>query len=179
MSTRKNNWAVTFAFLTTLLTGCGATNGETDYKKVNNNGLASKESRGVKAYQKGNYQRAYDLLVEPAQYGLKGAQYALAFMFLKGQHVEQSTLIGMAWVGVATEVKVKEWQTQYDNLYDSAPTPLKLNIDQKVAEYIEKFGMKAQDVTCQEGISEATKHIRTKCFRGTKITKIYPIELVE
>ena len=41
-------------------------------------------------------------------------------MFLKGYHVEQSTLLGMGWLGVATEVETEDWSDQYRALYSSA-----------------------------------------------------------
>jgi hypothetical protein len=42
------------------------------------------------------------------------------FMFLKGHHVEQSTLIGMGWLGVAIESEREEWESFYDKLYAQA-----------------------------------------------------------
>ncbi len=42
--------------------------------------------------------------------GLKEAQYYLDFMYLKGQHVQQSVGLGMAWLGVACETKIPERQ---------------------------------------------------------------------
>mgnify|MGYP006173792415 FL=1 len=81
--------------------------------------LEMKEINGIKQYEKGNYEEAFNLLKEPAAWGYKGSQYALAFIFLKGNHVQQSTLLGMGWLGVAKEANVKEWTEQYNTFSPS------------------------------------------------------------
>jgi len=42
-------------------------------------------------------------------------------MFLKGQYVEQSTLIGMGWLGVAIEAEVEEWEDLFKDIYSKTP----------------------------------------------------------
>jgi TPR repeat protein len=61
------------------------------------------ERAGLKLFEQGKYQEAFEKLSELAAWGYKDSQYALAFLFLKGQHVEQSTLIGMGWLAMAAE----------------------------------------------------------------------------
>lgn len=164
---------------TFLLVSCGSTENSRDFKQVSIMDLGFKENRGIKAYRNNEFERAFELLTEPAQHGYKGAQYAIGFMFLKGQHVEQSVVIGMAWLAVATEADVKDWREQYQQFYDAASAELKAKIDKKAADYIAKYGKITQDITCQDGISRFTASTRVKCFKGDRPSVIYPIELVE
>ena len=55
--------------------------------------MKKKEYNGVKAYKKGEFKEAFNYLEEPAALGYKSAQYTLAFMFLKRQSVEMSSLL--------------------------------------------------------------------------------------
>ena len=91
----------------------------------------------MREYKRGNYQKAFDLLKEPASFGYKGSQYVLAFMFLKGQYVQQSTLLGMGWLGVAVEANVKEWREQYNTFYSGATPAQQEQIDKTVRKYIQ------------------------------------------
>jgi hypothetical protein len=140
--------------------------------------LESSELQGIKQYQKGNYEAAFNLLKEPAAWGYKGSQYTLAFMFLKGQHVQQSTILGMGWLGVAKEAKVKEWEELYNSFYAAAPENLQVKIDAVVVEYVKRYGVKAQDVTCTKGIT-ASKRLEVKCHKYSGLGVLYDIDLVE
>jgi hypothetical protein len=53
------------------------------------------EANGIKSYKNGNYKKVFEYLKTPATWGYKGSQYTIAFMFLKGQYIQQSTLMGM------------------------------------------------------------------------------------
>lgn len=155
------------------LTGCQST----DVKIKSDFTLQSKEIRGIAAYKKGEYQQAFNLLKEPAAWGYKGSQYALAYLFLKGQYVKQSTTIGMAWLGVASEAKVDQWQQEYDKFYALATPELKLKIDEKLALYIKQFGMKAQHITCHTDTFHSMKSIN--CLKGEGVSQIHEVELTE
>ena len=99
-------------------------------------------------------------------------------MFLKGQHVQQSTVLGMGWLGVAKEAKVKEWEELFDSFYAAAPADLKLKIDAVVLEYIKRYGMEAQDVTCTKKIS-VNKRLQIKCHKYSGLGILHDIDLIE
>ena len=141
--------------------------------------LERKEINGINSYNKGNYQEAFELLKEPAAWGLKGSQYTLGFMFLKGQYVQQSTLLGMGWLGVATEVETKDWTDQYNNFYTVADSKLKLKIDGIVKEYIKRYGMKAQNITCSKLRTRGPLEYNHKCQRSGRSSTFYPVDIVE
>jgi TPR repeat protein len=141
--------------------------------------LEVKEINGIKLYKRGEYKKAFELLKVPATWGYKGSQYAIAFMFLKGQYVEQSTLLGMAWLGVAAEAKVPEWTQQYNDFYNAASAEQQQKIDNKVTEYIGKFGMEAQHVTCSTHIVVGTRSHKVDCHKYDQVATLYEIELSE
>lgn len=141
--------------------------------------LEIQEFNGIKNYKQGKYEEAFDLLKEPATWGYKGSQYAIAFMFLKGQYVEQSTLLGMGWLGVAQEANVKEWSKQYDDFYSSATKENKLRFDKIKEIYIKRYGLVAQDVTCRKSTSAKSKRVRVDCHKYSGLGILYDIDLVE
>ncbi|OCQ24065.1 hypothetical protein A7985_06665 [Pseudoalteromonas luteoviolacea] len=141
--------------------------------------IHKQERNGIKLYQQGQYAGAFEELGELATWGYKDAQYYLAFMFLKGQHVEQSTLIGMGWLGVAAESGIEEWVAFYDKVHRKASPEMQLRIDAVVADYRRKFGMKAQFISCRKSQIGTSKKVAIKCTKEDKISKIYPIDLTE
>ena len=112
--------------------------------------LHKMEAVGVKHYKRGNYRRAYQKLINAAHQGMKQAQYFMGFMYLKGQHVEQSAVLGTVWLGLAKESQIKEWVITYDNVYAVLSKEQKGEVDKKLLEYIDKYGMEAQDVKCEK-----------------------------
>jgi hypothetical protein len=160
------------------LLGCQSTD-KTVVKQKTTLSLELQELGGIKKYKAGKYKEAFDLLKTPATWGYKGSQYAIAFMFLKGQYVNQSTLLGMGWLGVATEAKTSEWFEQYQAFYNAASDDEKLKIDKIVAEYIRRYGMKAQHITCRRYKDKGVLSFKQKCYKSDRLSVVYGIDMVE
>ncbi|MDK2594158.1 sel1 repeat family protein [Pseudoalteromonas obscura] len=141
--------------------------------------IHKQEKKGIKLYHQQAYPEAFEALSELATWGYKDAQYYLAFMFLKGQHVEQSTLIGMGWLSVAAESGIEEWVNFYDALYGKATPQMQQKIDKVAADYKRKFGLKAQFVTCRHSTSVGSNRVAVKCTKEDKISTVYPLDLNE
>ena len=150
-----------------------------DIIRKTNYSLEVKEFNGIEHYKNGNYEEAFNLLKEPAAWGYKGSQYVIAFMFLKGQYLQQSTLLGMGWLGVAKEANVKEWSKQYDAFYSTATKAKKLEFDKIKEVYINRYGLIAQDVTCRKSLSGKSRRVRNECYHYEGIGILYDIDLVE
>jgi TPR repeat protein len=138
---------------------------------------ATFERKGVRLYQQGEYTPAFKALAPTAVRGYKQAQFAIAFMFLKGQHVEQSLILGMAWLGVAKESKIEGWRDIFDKLYAAASDKQKQLIDQKVAQYIKLYGMKTQDIQCNRVIPAGQRRHQIRCNKGAGQFPVYPFEM--
>jgi hypothetical protein len=130
-----------------------------------------KEITGLIQYKKGNYKKAFHLL--------KGSQYVLAYMFLKGQYVEPSILLGMGWLGVAKEANVKKWSEEYKSYYSYGTAEQKQSIDEIVKEYIRRYGLKAQHVTCQKSINTTSNTVDVKCHKYEGLSTLYEVDMVE
>ena len=140
--------------------------------------LYKQESTGLRHYDRGNYEKAFENLSTTAARGFKESQYILAFMFLKGQHVETSLVLGMGWLGVAIESEEPEWIELYHSIYQRATPEQRQLIDVKVSQYIQQFGLVTQNVTCSRRPSAGTRRIESRCIKDAeKISPIYPVEL--
>jgi hypothetical protein len=169
----KSIFLVLFSLVIT--SGCQSTGIQTKHLSS----LELDEINGIKSYQKGEYEKSFELLKTPATWGYKGAQYTIAFMFLKGHHVQQSTLMGMGWLGVATEMETEDWSEQYRNFYSSATSEQQLKIDGIVKEYIKRYGMKSQNITCTKSSTVLSRRIQHSCHRSERISTVYEVDLVE
>ena len=166
---------ILFLVLIILLSSCASS----DVIRKTTYSLEVKEYNGIKHYKKGDYEKAFNLLKQPAAWGYKGSQYAIAFMFLKGEYVEQSTLLGMGWLGVAKEANVKSWTEQYNAFYNAATKEQKLKFDKIKDIYIQRYGLVAQDVTCRKSTSAKSKRVKVDCHKYDGTGVLYDIDLVE
>lgn len=141
--------------------------------------VAYQEKWGIIEYQRGNYKEAFEKLSELAALGYKESQYALAFMFLKGQHVEQSTLIGMGWLGVASEAGYPEWVELFDKLYNASTKTDQARFDRIIKDYTTKFGMKAQKVSCRKRTRQQSRRVTLDCIKDDHYITQHDIDLVE
>ena len=137
---------------------------EVDYTKWNS--LYNKEKAGVRHYKKGDYKKAYEKLRFPAEVGLKEAQYYMGFMYLKGQHVKQSTGKGMAWLGVACESEIPDWQATFDQIYDALSPENQKSIDRNVSSYIEKYGLEIQEMKCNKTSNVGSRKMTVNCRKA-------------
>lgn len=76
--------------------------------------LYDKEARGIRAYTAGRYESAFEILSDPASKGMKESQYLLSRMFMMGEGVNKSILIGFGWLGVAIESGNEEWTDTFN-----------------------------------------------------------------
>ncbi|MBH0078743.1 sel1 repeat family protein [Pseudoalteromonas sp. NZS11] len=168
--------AASMVFIT-LLGGCNSS----PINLYSDTTMKKNEYNGIKAYRKGEFEAAFNYLKEPAGLGYKSAQYTLAFMFLKGQYLEQSTKLGMGWLGVAKEAGVENWSAQYDAFYSAATTQQKQLIDETVALYITQFGVKAQNMTCRSSTSPRRTfgEVKIDCTKHEGIVTEHDIQIIE
>jgi hypothetical protein len=167
--------SIFFLVLTTLLFSCESS----DIIRKTSYSFEVKEYKGIKHYKNGDYEKAFNFLKEPAAWGYKSSQYAIAFMFLKGKYVEQSTLLGMGWLGVAKEANVKDWTEQYNTFYNAATKDQKIKFDKIKDIYIQRYGLVAQDVTCRKSTSAKSKRVKVDCHKYDGIGILYEIDIVE
>jgi len=131
---------------------------------------------GTELYEDGKFEEAFSLSSIAAQRGMKTAQYLLGIMFLKGEYVDQSLAIGMAWLGVAGEADQDDWHATYEQIYDTLPANLQAAIDAKVATYIELYGVRTQKIRCDRRARIGQRRIEEICGKNGSDTPLYSLE---
>ena len=95
--------------------------------------LYDKELSGVRAYLDGRFESSFRLLSDTARKGMKESQYLLSLMFMKGEGVDKSVLIGLGWLGVAIESGNEEWNNTFNTLYEAMSDAQRAMIDSRAA----------------------------------------------
>ena len=138
--------------------------------------LYEKELSGIRAYLAGRYESAFHILSDTASKGMKESQYLLSLMFMKGEGVDRSILIGLGWLGVAIESGNKEWNNTFNTVYESMSDTQRAMIDDKVKDYVAKYGSAVQGVTCAKRAAVGSRRIELRC---EKVVGNYPDHEIE
>ena len=138
--------------------------------------LIDKEARGLRAYTGGRYESAFNMLSDTASIGLKESQYVLALMFLKGEYVDKSILIGLGWLGVAIESGNEEWNNTFNTLYESMNDAQRAMIDAKVNDYVAKYGTAIQGIACKKRTAAGSRRIEVRCDKSVGNYPVHEIE---
>lgn len=113
--------------------------------------MVSKEKKAVRLYKKGNFKKAYKLFREMGyKWGLKDSQYYLAFMYLKGQFVDQDIVMGMGLLGVAIEAPIKERVELFEEIYNKLTDSQRTEINEKIKELRGQIGIDVKNIKCVE-----------------------------
>ena len=131
---------------------------------------------GAELYEDGEFEEAFSLSSIAAQRGMKTAQYLMGIMFLKGEYVDQSLAIGMAWLGVAGEADQDDWHATYKQIYETLPANLQAVVDAKLATYIELYGVRTQKIRCARRARTGQRRIEEICGKNGSDTPLYSLE---
>lgn len=138
--------------------------------------LYDKEARGVRAYSAGRYESSFDMLSDTASKGMKESQYLLSLMFLKGEGIDKSVLIGLGWLGVAIESGNEEWNNTFNTLYDSLNDAQRAMVDAKVKDYVAKYGSAVQGVSCEKRTTAGSRRLEVRCDKAVGNYATHEIE---
>ena len=139
--------------------------------------LYDKELSGIRAYVDGRHEAAFKILGDTASKGMKESQYLLALMFLKGEGVDKSILIGLGWLGVAIESGNEEWNNTFSALYESMNDVQRAMIDAKVKDYVAKYGSVVQGVSCRKRTTARSRRLEIRCDKSVGNYPIHEIEM--
>ena len=132
---------------------------------------------GIAFYKANKHAEAYTVFSELSQWGVKEAQAVLGGMYIQGQYVDRSTETGLAWLGVAKEVRTQRSASKmYKHVYKQLNAEQQKYIDQKVDSYIAKYGTKAQNVSCSRRTYAGSSIPETKCKKLPNSNSVlYPV----
>jgi TPR repeat protein len=139
--------------------------------------LFDKEARGIRAYTGGRYESAFNILSDTASKGMKESQYLLSRMFMKGEGVDKSILIGFGWLGVAIESGNEEWNNTFNTLYESLNDAQRAMVDAKVKDYVAKYGSVTQGVTCARRAAAGSRRFEVRCDKSVGNYPVHEIEM--
>jgi hypothetical protein len=174
----NNHFTLVITLLFTLLTApLGFSQSNTITKTMLFSEIQDKFVEGADAHKKGDFSSAYDNLSFAAQSGMKEAQYLLGFMYLKGEYVQRSIPVGMAWLGTALEIENKDWSALYSRVYHSLNEQQQVFIDRKVSQYIDIYGMDIQNVDCQLTSVIGSRKLAQRCTKqADRLTPLFSME---
>lgn len=73
---------------------------------------------GMQYYEKGNFERAYEEFIEAAKYGEYSAQFNLAAMYYRGEHVPKDLTQSYAWFALASQDKLYKEQDTHTKIFN-------------------------------------------------------------
>lgn len=139
--------------------------------------LYDREASGVRAYLDERYDSAFEILSDTASKGMKESQYLLSRMFMKGEGVNKSILIGFGWLGVAIESGDEEWNDTFNTLNESLNDAQRAMVDAKVKDYVAKYGSVVQGVTCANRSAAGSRRFEVRCDKAVGNYPVYEIEM--
>lgn len=95
------------------------------------------------------YAEAFPELLKYAKYGDKYAQNIVGTYLIDGLGTEENVFEGLVWLGVALEQRETKWKKNYEALTANLTAEQKNAVEQKTAEYKEKYGSQAQFISCR------------------------------
>ena len=99
-------------------------------------------------------------------------------MFMKGEGVNKSMLVGLGWLGIAIESGNEDWQQQWDTLYGALNDAQRKMVDEQVRRYRERYGAEVQGVTCDRRAAVGRRQVGLVCNKVAGVYPEYEIELV-
>jgi len=113
--------------------------------------------------QLGELEEAHRLGLRCAQWGDKGCRWIVGILYLKGDGIEQNGLEGMKWMTVAVESGKQEWVEICDRVMAQLPEGSRAIVEQQGQEYIDRYGMRAQNVYCTRRADTGNHITRVVC----------------
>lgn len=115
------------------------------------------------AYEREDYDKAFKLYARNACLGDKSSQFALGTMFLMGQGTQPDGMRAYAWYKVAAESGELDYLKAVDRIVPLIPAEHRQASDALAAEYVERFGSKATNVSCQRRAEAGTRISELEC----------------
>lgn len=112
------------------------------------------------------YAEAFPALLKYAKYGDKYAQNIVGTYLIDGLGTEENVFEGLVWLGVALEQRETKWKKNYEALTANLTAEQKNAVEQKTAEYKEKYGYQAQFISCRMQQEKTGSNLRVhRCHK--------------
>ena len=115
------------------------------------------------AYEKGQFDRAFELYKRNACTGEKSSQFALGTMYLNGEGTQADGMKAYAWLKSAAEARELQYRQAFESVKKAVPKEHITTADQYANDVIARYGMKATNVACQMRAATGTNIERLDC----------------
>jgi TPR repeat protein len=112
-----------------------------------------------------NYDRAVEHLDLASKLGNKVSQFTLALLYMEGLGVDQDYTQAYLWLNVAAEVNEKKWRIVRDQIHSALTDEQVVALAPLVADYIAKYGAKAQEVSCYRRSATGSNRKLMQCTK--------------
>lgn len=111
-----------------------------------------------------DYDKAFELYGQAAEWGHNGAQYVLGEMYLRGEGTEKNEVLGLAWLDVAAESRNRDFVKAHKNAAASL-SDSDVQKAEKLADKISAvYGIEAAQLTCKREMRVGSNIKITNCY---------------
>lgn len=116
------------------------------------------------AIESRDYERAFELYSQAAQWGHKGAQYVLGEMYSSGKGTKEDDVLGLAWLEVAAEARNREFiKARNDAADDLSANEIK-KAEQLADQISDAYGLEASQMTCRKEMRVGSNIKVVNCY---------------
>jgi hypothetical protein len=115
------------------------------------------------AYEREDYDKAFQLYTRNACLGDKSSQFALGTMYLMGQGTAADGMRAYAWYKVAAESGERDYVKALERIEPLIPAAHRAESEQLGADYVAQYGASATGVGCQRRAETGTRISRLEC----------------
>ena len=115
------------------------------------------------AYERGKFERAFELYTRNACAGDKSSQFALGTMYLLGEGTQPNALLARAWYESAAETKYADYVKARDKLDAMIPAEHRAAAEEMSKKVLAEYGKDATHVSCKNRAEVGTKIAQLDC----------------
>lgn len=115
------------------------------------------------AYERGKFDRAFELYTRNACAGDKSSQFALGTMYLMGEGTQPDALLANAWYASAAETNHSDYVKAHKKLDGMIPAEHRATADAMVKKVLAEYGRKATRVHCEKRAEIGTMIAELEC----------------
>jgi len=115
------------------------------------------------AYERGKFERAFELYTRNACAGDKSSQFALGTMYLMGEGTQPDALRALAWYASAAETKHSDYLKAYEKLDRMIPAEHRATADAMTKKVLAEYGKGPTHVRCERRAEIGTMIMELEC----------------
>ncbi len=119
------------------------------------------------AVENDDFEQAFTLYNQAAQWGHKGAQYVLGELYIQGKGVARDPVAGYAWLEVAAESPDREFRKARSAAGKKLTDEQRQKATELAAQLAASFGVDAAGITCRREMRVGSNIKVVNCYHRT------------